>query len=194
MVECLRWPLLVKQVKKSIQQVSEIEEMVNKTVELKLEEFRSSQGPLSAAVRRGGRETGRQRPGPKPTDVCRACNGRGHWARSCQTLNSWPRTPTPALNSCKGVNYPYLPQKEPILNTVHRGKAASRGSYYVKGTVNKGKAIFLVDTGAEVSLISSSTPGLVINDSQVSPVVITHQPIAVCGEAEVRLELGGARG
>ena len=33
-------------------QVSEIEEMVNKTVELKLEEFRSSQGPLSAAVRR----------------------------------------------------------------------------------------------------------------------------------------------
>ena len=68
-------------------QVSEIEEMVNKTVELKLEEFRSSQGPLSAAVRRGGRWTGRQRPGPKPTDVCRACNGRGHWARSCPTLN-----------------------------------------------------------------------------------------------------------
>ena len=68
-------------------QVSEIEEMVNKTVELKLEEFRSSQGPLSAAVRRGGRRTGRQRPGAKPTDVCRACNGRGHWARSCPTLN-----------------------------------------------------------------------------------------------------------
>lgn len=45
-------------------QVSEIEEMVNKTVELKLEEFRSSQGPLSAAVRRGGRRTGRLRPGP----------------------------------------------------------------------------------------------------------------------------------
>ena len=42
--------------------------------------------------------------------------------------------------------------------------------------MNKEKAIFLVDTGAEVSLISLSTPGLVINDSQVSPVSITHQP------------------
>ena len=40
--------------------------------------------------------------------------------------------------------------------------------------MNKEKAIFLVDTGAEVSLISSSTPGLVISDSQVSPVSITH--------------------
>jgi len=36
-------------------QVSEIEEMVNKTMELKFEEFRSCQGPFSAAVRRGGR-------------------------------------------------------------------------------------------------------------------------------------------
>ena len=71
----------------AVKQVTEIEEMVNKTVELKLEEFRSSQGPLSAAVRRGGRWTGRQRPGRKPTDVCRACNGRGQWARSCPTLN-----------------------------------------------------------------------------------------------------------
>ena len=51
----------------------------------------------------------------------------------------------------------------------------------------------MVDTGAEVSLISSSTPGLVIKDSQVSPVSITHQPITVRGEAEVRLELGGAQ-
>lgn len=48
MVECLRWPLLVNKVEKSIQQVqtnrpvSEIEAMVNKTVELKLEEFRGS--------------------------------------------------------------------------------------------------------------------------------------------------------
>ena len=79
------------------------------------------------------------------------------------------------------------------MNTVHRGKAVSRKSYYVEGTVNKEKAIFLVDTGAEVSLISSSTPGLVISDSQVSPVSITHQPITVRGEAEVTLELGGAQ-
>ena len=59
--------------------------------------------------------------------------------------------------------------------------------------MNKEKAISLVDTGAEVSLISSSTPGLVINDSQVSPVSIIHQPITACGEVEVRLELGGAQ-
>jgi len=59
--------------------------------------------------------------------------------------------------------------------------------------VNGEKSVFLVDTGAEVSLISSSTPGLAVKDSQVSPVSITHQPITVCGEAEVLLELGGVQ-
>lgn len=69
-------------------QVSEIEEIVNRTVEEKLEQIgRSSQGPLAAAVQRVGKRTGRQRPGPKSTDVCRACNGLGHWARNCPTLN-----------------------------------------------------------------------------------------------------------
>ena len=67
-------------------QVSQIEEMVNKTVKLKVKEFRSSQGPF-CTIRRGGRRTGRPRPGPKPTDVCRACNGRGHCSRSFLTLN-----------------------------------------------------------------------------------------------------------
>ena len=51
----------------------------------------------------------------------------------------------------------------------------------------------MVDNGAEASLISSSTTGLVINDSQVSPVSMTHQSITVRGEAEVRLGLGGAQ-
>ena len=69
-------------------QVSEIEEIINRTLDQKLAQLgRGSEGPLSAAVRRGGKRTGRQRPGPKPTDVCRVCNGRGHWARSCPTLN-----------------------------------------------------------------------------------------------------------
>jgi len=36
--------------------------------------------------------------------------------------------------------------------------------------VNKEKSVFLVDTVAEVSLICLSTPGLVVKDSQVSPV------------------------
>ena len=129
---------------------SEIEEMVNKTVELKLEEFRSSQSPLSAAVRRGGKQTGRQRPGAKPTDVCRQ-SLQWSWPLGSQLPDfkrerGWPRTPTPALNSCKGVNYPYLPQKEPVINTVQGGKAVSRKSYHVEGAVNKEKEIFLVDT------------------------------------------------
>lgn len=47
-----------------------------------------------------------------------------------------------------------------------------------------------MDTGAEVSLISKSTPGLVVKDSHVFPVSITRQPVTVCGEAEVVLELG----
>lgn len=68
------------------------------------------------------------------------------------------------MNTRKGVNYPYRSQKEPIINTVHKDKAARRKSYYVEGTVNKEKLVFLVDTGAEVSLISSSTPGFVITE------------------------------
>ena len=57
--------------------------------------------------------------------------------------------------------------------------------------MNKEKSVYLACTGAEVSLISSSTPGLVVKDSQVSPVSITYHPITVRGEAEVPLELGG---
>lgn len=89
------------------------------------------------------------------------------------------------------VNYPYLPQKQPIINIVHRVKAPSRKSYYVERTVNREKAIFLVDTGAEVSLMFSSIPGLVLKNSQISAVSTTSQPITVCEEAEVRLGLVG---
>ena len=58
-------------------------------VEQKLDEILKNQRTLhAAAVRKGGkRVSGRQRPGPKPTDICRACNGQGHWARSCPSLN-----------------------------------------------------------------------------------------------------------
>ena len=73
---------------------------------------------------------------------------------------------------------------------MHKDKVARRKSY-VEGTINKEKLVFLVDTGAEVRLIFSSTPGLVVNDSQVSPVSVTPQLITVHGEAEVALELGG---
>ena len=48
----------------------------------------------------------------------------------------------------------------------------------------------LLDTGAEVSLISSSVPGLEVRESQVSPVSITHQPITIKGEIDVYLPFG----
>jgi hypothetical protein len=42
----------------------------------------------AAAVKKGGKRfPGKQRPGPKPSDICRACSGRGHWARNCPSLN-----------------------------------------------------------------------------------------------------------
>lgn len=40
--------------------------------------------------------------------------------------------------------------------------------------MSKEKPVFLAGAGAEVSLISSSTPGLVVKDSQVSPMSITY--------------------
>jgi len=81
-----------------------------------------------------------------------------------------PRTMKPALNTREGVNYLYRCQKEPIINTVHEVNAGGRKSNYVEGTVNKEKVDLLFGTGAEVSLVSFSIPGLMITDSQVSPV------------------------
>ena len=65
------------------------EEDVRPSLENKLDEILKNQRTLqAAAVKKGGKRfAGRQRPGPKPSDICRACNGRGHWARSCPSLN-----------------------------------------------------------------------------------------------------------
>ncbi|CAB4012833.1 Hypothetical predicted protein, partial [Paramuricea clavata] len=48
-----------------------------------------------------------------------------------------------------------------------------------KSCCNNVETNFLIDTGAEVSLISADIPGLIIKESQVHPVSITHQPIVV---------------
>ena len=59
------------------------------SLENKLDEILKNQRTLpAAAVKKGGKRfAGKQRPGPKPSDICRACNGRGHCARSCPSLN-----------------------------------------------------------------------------------------------------------
>ena len=59
------------------------------SLENKLDEILKNQRTLQAAtVKKGGeRFAGKQRPGPKLSDICRACNGRGHWGRSCPSLN-----------------------------------------------------------------------------------------------------------
>ena len=66
-----------------------MEEDVRPSQENKLDEILKNQHTLqAAAVKKGGKRfAGRQRPGPKPSDICRACNGLRHWARSCPSLN-----------------------------------------------------------------------------------------------------------
>ena len=66
-----------------------VEEAVQSSLENKLDEILKNQRTLqAAAVKKGGKRfAGKQRPGPKPSDNCRACIGRGHWARSCPSLN-----------------------------------------------------------------------------------------------------------
>lgn len=65
-----------------------LEDIVHQQVEQKLDEILKTQRTLTAAVRKGGKRVSwKQRPGPKPTDICRACKGLGHWARSCPSLN-----------------------------------------------------------------------------------------------------------
>ena len=68
---------------------SNLDKMVEERIDAKLKELMTNkprQTPV-AAVRRGGKRVPFQQQGPKPTDVCRACNGRGHWARNCPSLN-----------------------------------------------------------------------------------------------------------
>ena len=49
---------------------------VQSSLEHKLDEILKNQRTLQAAAvkKRGKRIAGRQRPGPKPSDICRACN------------------------------------------------------------------------------------------------------------------------
>ena len=85
--------------------------------------------------------------------------------------------------------YPYRsPVEQTKVNTVQ--EVNSYKGYHVRATVNNVETNFLIDTGAEVSLISADVPGLIIKESQVHPVSITHQPIVVKGETEVSLNLG----
>ena len=63
---------------------SDLEGIVKKTVEEKVDEMFKK----AAVVKKGGRRVGgKARPGPKPTDICHAWKGQGHWARSCPSLN-----------------------------------------------------------------------------------------------------------
>jgi hypothetical protein len=85
--------------------------------------------------------------------------------------------------------YPYRsPVEQTKVNTVQ--EVNSNKGYHVRATVNNVETNFPIDTGAEVSLISADVPGLIIKESQVHPVSITHQPIVVKGETEVSLNLG----
>ena len=63
-------------------------------------------------------------------------------------------------------------------------------SYHLEGIVNGVKTSFVVDTGAEVSLMSATVPSLEIRESTVAPVSITNQPITIRGETDVSLSLG----
>lgn len=93
------------------------------------------------------------------------------------------------MNQSSGVMYPYRSPRT-VINTVQANRKSQKQSYHVEGIVNGIKTNFLIDTGAEVSLISATVPGLETKESQISPVSITHQPIRIQGETEVFLKLG----
>ena len=53
-----------------------VEDIVQRTVEKKVEEMFQKAAVIKKGRKRVG---GRIRPGPKPTDICKACKGVGHW-------------------------------------------------------------------------------------------------------------------
>ena len=94
------------------------------------------------------------------------------------------------MKNQEGVRYPYRsPMLKTKINTVQTSRA-QRNSYHVEGIVNGVKTSFLIDTGAEVSLMSATVPGLEVRESTVAPVSITNQPITIRGETDVNLSLG----
>ena len=94
------------------------------------------------------------------------------------------------MNRQIGVTYPYkAPLSITKVNTVQTAKAQKK-SYHVEGKINGVETTFLIDTGAEVSLICASVPGLEVRKSSASPVSITQEPISIQGEADVNLNLG----
>ena len=62
----------------------------------------------------------------------------------------------------------------------------------MEGIVNGFRTNFLVDTGAEVSLICAFVPSLdlEVRESCIASVSITNQPITIQGETDVNLSLG----
>ena len=76
-----------------------------------------------------------------------------------------------------------------MINTVQTSRA-QRNSYHAEGIVNGVKTSFLIDTGAEVSLMSATVPSLEVRESTVAPVSITNQPITIRRETDVNLSLG----
>jgi hypothetical protein len=87
--------------------------------ENKLDEILKNQRTFqAAAVKKIGtvikRFPGKQRPGPKPSDICRACNSHGHWKRNCPSLNEGGAGRRPQVQpyrvrkgSCTHIEAPY---------------------------------------------------------------------------------------
>ena len=133
----------------------------------------------------GGAESNKSRRPRSSTVTCWNCHEEGHFARDCERNRQLSAR---AVNTVAQVEAEHTP-----VITAVQAIGALNSDCHVHGSVNGVETTFLVDTGADVSILSFEVWKKMKDKPQLrkSSVLMGVQqtPLQVCGEAEVEIKL-----